>query len=236
MSKTFLTAQWRKLAMANYCVDSHVLEPLIPYGTELDTWSGTHYLSLVGFMFLDTRVKGLRIPWHAEFEEVNLRFYVRRRDGAMWKRGVVFVREIVPKRSLTWVANAVYGEHYQTLQMDHSWQTDDRSLYVEYRWKKVQWNRIRVQTSNMARPVVDGTEEEFITEHYWGYTRLGRMKTSEYEVRHPRWDVYETMDYSIDVDFGEVYGRPFAFLTQQTPRSVFVAEGSPISVEKGRRL
>jgi len=32
----FLTAEWRKLAFANYPVDPAVLQPCLPFGTELD--------------------------------------------------------------------------------------------------------------------------------------------------------------------------------------------------------
>src|SRR3954453_11964004 len=115
MSKVFLKAEWRKLAMANYAVDRKLLEKYLPYRTEIDTWDNTCYVSLVGFMFLNTRVKGLKIPFHTEFEEVNLRFYVRYRDGQAWKRGVVFIKEIVPRPMLTLVANTLYKEHYETL-------------------------------------------------------------------------------------------------------------------------
>ena len=86
MANTFLEAQWRKLAMANYVVDKKILSPYLPHKTELDLWNDKCYVSLVGFMFLDTRIKGFRIPFHVDFEEVNLRFYVRYHDGAECKR------------------------------------------------------------------------------------------------------------------------------------------------------
>lgn len=234
---TFLRAEWRKLVMANYVVDPELLRPYLPNHTELDLWNGCCYVSLVGFMFLDTKVKGIRVPFHTDFEEVNLRFYVRYYQDGEYKRGVVFIKEIVPKPALTLVANLVYGEHYETMPMRHSWVQHQNSLEVEYGWKKQgKWNVIRVVTDPQLTDILGGSEEEFITEHYWGYTKITDTVTSEYAVEHPRWQVYRTISYEVDTDFAAVYGPAFAFLTRQQPASVFLAEGSLIQVKKGGRL
>lgn len=236
MTKTFLEAEWRKLAMANYAVDRSLLDRFVPHNTEIDLWNDICYVSLVGFMFQDTKVRGVKVPFHVNFEEVNLRFYVRHKHNGEWKRGVVFIKEIVPKPALTFVANAIYKEHYVTMPMSHSWTTLEDSLIVEYKWKKGQWNSLKVIADKNATPIRDGSEEEFITEHYWGYTKISGDKTSEYGVEHPRWDVYHTRDYKIDVDFGSVYGPEFGFLTNEKPISVFLAEGSMIKVKSGRQI
>lgn len=233
----FLTAEWRKLAFANYPVDPGILEPYVPFGTELDFWGGKCYLSLVGFMFKKVRLLGIPVPFHTEFEEVNIRFYVRKKDGDEWKRGVVFVREIVPKAAITFVANTVYNENYQTLAMRHRWVDGDESNIVEYQWQKAgQWQTFQLETSPISVPIVDGSEEEFITEHYWGYAAVNDQKSNEYEVTHPRWELYPVHDYQIEVDYGLVYGPEFAFLNEATPTSVFLAEGSAITVEPKRAV
>lgn len=234
MSKTFLQAEWRKLVIANYALDQKTLEPYLPYKTEFDLWKGTCYVSLVGFMFENTTVKGFRMPFHTRFEEVNLRFYVRYRDAAEWKRGVVFIKEIVPKPALTWVANTIYGENYETMPMDHLWEITDGSLSVAYKWKKKRWNSIQVTADPKPHRMEPGSEAEFIAEHYWGYTKRAERRTSEYQVEHPSWQIYDTKTYSIDVDFGGVYGRSFEFLKNETPLSVFLAEGSEIEVKEGK--
>lgn len=233
---TFLQAEWRKLAMANYAVDPLLVQQYLPAKTEIDFWNGTCYVSLVGFMFQQTRLKGVRIPFHTDFEEVNLRFYVRFNDNGEWKRGVVFIKEIVPKPALTFVANVVYHEKYETMPMEHEWINSDDSLSVEYRWRKGTWHSLRVVTEKIPAPIKPHSEEEFITEHYWGYTKVNDRTTSEYGVEHPRWDVYPTKAYAIDVDFGRVYGNAFDFLKKETPRSVFLAEGSAIQVKTGRMI
>lgn len=229
---SFLKAEWRKLAIANYEVDSSHLAQYLPYGTELDLWNGKCYVSLVGFMFVNTRLLNCRIPFHVNFEEVNLRFYVKRLEQGEWKRGVVFIKEIVPKPALTLVANTIYNENYETLPMRHRWEEAGDERLVEYSWRKSsKWQTFSVRASSKATEIEAGSETEFITEHYWGYARVSETKTNEYEVTHPRWAVYDVLDYELAVDFGEVYGSHFSFLNAQEPASVMLAEGSEITVE-----
>jgi uncharacterized protein YqjF (DUF2071 family) len=236
MDGTFLRAEWRKLLMVNYAVDPDALRSFVPYKTEIDLWQNTCYVSLVGFMFLNTRVIGIRIPFHADFEEVNLRFYVSYTKGNERKRGVVFIREIVPRAALTFVANTIYGENYVTMPMGHKWVADADKLSVGYQWKTREWNSMHVNASPLAIEIKEGSEEEFITEHYWGYTKISSLRTSEYQVQHPRWNVYPIKDHTVNVDFGAVYGAQFGFLQQEKPASVFLAEGSEIAVFGGRTL
>lgn len=237
MQNVFLTAQWRKLAMINYVVDPAILERFVPARTELDSWNGSCYVSLVGFVFLRTKVKGFYIPFHVNFEEVNLRFYVKHKDGNNeWKRGVVFIKEIVPRPALTWVANKIYNEHYVTMPMKHFFEVTEDSIGVEYGWKAERWNKVSIRAGLPAKKILEGSEEEFITEHYWGYTKINESKTSEYAVEHPRWEVYPMLNYDVDVDFGQLYGKEFDFLSKAVPRSVFLAEGSEILVRGGEYI
>lgn len=230
---TFLTAEWKKLAMANYAIDPDLLAPYLPYKTELDFFNSNCYVSLVGFLFQNTRVRGFSIPFHTTFEEVNLRFYVRFKAGNEWKRGVVFIKEIVPKATITFVANTIYKEHYQTLPMKHVWATSGNELSVEYSWKLKNWHRFKVIATNRAKVIEEGSEDEFITEHYWGYTKTGKEHTNEYEVVHPKWLVYDVKDHTVEADFGLLYGDSFSFLNQRKPDSVLLAEGSEIKVQSG---
>lgn len=221
--------------MANYAIEPSILASYIPEGTELDLWNNTCYISLVGFMFLNTRLMGVSVPFHTNFEEVNLRFYVRRHGPTGWKRGVVFLKEFVPKPALTFVANSIYGEHYQTVPMNHEIKSAN-SLQVSYSWKVRKWNTFSVDADPLAQDIAVGSEAEFITEHYWGYTKLGSSKTSEYAVEHPRWQAYRVTDHKIDVDFESLYGPQFGSLNEQKPLSVFLAEGSEILVRKAEIL
>ena len=233
MNSTFLKAEWRKLAMANYEIERSVLEKYLPFATEIDLWKDKCYVSLVAFMFVNTRLKGFRIPFHDTFEEVNLRFYVRHNRNREWKRGVVFVKEIVPRPAITFVANTIYNENYETMPMHHAWETDTNSQKVSYSWKKKRWHSFTVEAEKKPIDIAAGSEEEFITEHFWGYTKIDLQTTSEYGVEHPRWQVYPVTKFFIDVDFQKVYGNDFGFLSGQRPTSVFLAEGSDIVVRSG---
>ena len=234
---SFLKAEWKKLALANYETDPKILKKHLPYKTELDDWNGIHYVSLVGFMFLNTKVLGIKIPFHVNFEEVNLRFYVRYKEGGEWRRGVVFIKEIVSKHAITFIANTLYKEHYETMQMNHIWETKKDSRITRYEWKqKNKWNRFEVESEIGESIIEPDSEAEFITEHYWGYTKINDHTTYEYEVAHPKWEQYKIKSHLIDVDFGSVYGNEFKELNLIKPRSVMLAEGSEISVENKRKV
>ena len=229
---SFLNAEWRKLIMANYNVDPSILKSFVPAKTELDLYKGDCFVSLVGFMFLNTKLLGIKVPFHINFEEVNLRFYVRHHDGESWKRGVVFIKEIVPKPALSLVANVVYKEHYETMPMKHTWNLGSEKNEVAYAWKfNKQWHSIKVETEPESIPIPANSETEFITEHYWGYSMKTSTSTVEYEVTHPKWEHYPIRSHEIKVDFGKVYGKKFEILNNVNPSSVYLAEGSIITVE-----
>lgn len=231
-SKSFLTAQWNDLAIINYEIEPKILEKYVPIGTEIDLFHDKCYISLIGFMFEDVRVLGFKIPFHINFEEVNLRFYVKRRENGIQKRGVVFIKEIVPKHAITIVANTLYKEHYQTLPMKHLRTQTNLTKSFEYFWQKNnKWQSIAMTTGKIPTAIAIDSEAEFITEHYFGYTKYNKTKTIEYEVTHPRWQQLEVQEYNVDVDFQAVYGNDFAFLQNLKPSSAFLAIGSTITIE-----
>jgi uncharacterized protein YqjF (DUF2071 family) len=234
--KIFLTGRWSKLAMFNYVIDPELLKPFIPKHTELDIWEDHCYVSLVGFLFEDTRLKGIRVPCHSTFEEVNLRFYVKHHDGTEWKRGVVFIKEIVPKPAITFVANLFFNEHYETRSMTHEWIKDENRLNIIYSWKMEKWNSMKIQLENKPFPIHKNSEEEFITEHYWGYTKIDDKSTLEYQVEHPRWNLLPVKNYELSIDFEENYGSQFASLNSLSPHSVFVADGSEVIIRSGQKI
>jgi uncharacterized protein len=237
--RTFLTAEWRYLAMLNYRVTPELLVPFVPAGTELDTFAGAPYMSLVAFMFSNTRVLGVPIPLHRTFEEVNLRFYVRRRTPAgEVRRGVVFVREIVPRLAITLVARVAYNEPYVTLPMTHDIAPDARGgVHLEYRWRTpAGWCALRADADGPPSSIAAGSPEEFITEHYWGYTRQRDGGTVEYRVTHPRWNVWRARTTLAAAGLDTLYGARFAALLHEPPDSAFVADGSPVAVHFPRHL
>ncbi|SIT27654.1 YqjF family protein [Chryseobacterium gambrini] len=231
----FLKAEWRKLAIINYEINPEVLEKYLPKGTELDFYKGKCYVSVVGFMFLNTKLLGLPIPFHRNFEEVNLRFYVKKKEGNDWKRGVVFIKEIVPKPALSFVANSVYKENYKTMPMKNIIHQKDQELLIKYSWKDQEWHSIEISAESEPLKMENNSEFEFITEHYYGFTKK-ENKTSEYQVCHPKWDYYLIKNYQLKIDFQKVYGNDFECLNHRKPISVMLAEGSEIEVKTKKYL
>lgn len=234
MNKIFLTASWRNLIMANYEIDPAILKSWLPAFTELDAYEGKYYVSLVGFMFEDVKIKGISIPFHTHFPEVNLRFYVKHtgKDGFV-KRGVVFISEIVPKPAIAWVANNLYKEKYAAAPMKYALAPVAGGCRFDYHFKWKQRNNLisaTVQDTPQAMPA--GSKEAFIFEHYYGFAKVNAVVTNQYTVEHPSWQIYPVTSYRIDCNFESLYGRAFAFLDHSQPASVFVAAGSAVAIRE----
>jgi uncharacterized protein YqjF (DUF2071 family) len=239
MKTKFLTGEWRYLVMLNYEIDPEVLRPLVPRGTELDAWSGRYYVSLVGFLFRKTLVLGwLPIPFHRNFEEINLRFYVRRQGPEGWRRGVVFIKEIVPRWVIATVARVSYNENYVAHPMSHTLTLPEAGQgSVEYRWQyQGKTNIIGATFGGTPALPAPGSEPEFITEHYWGYCRQRNGSTMEYQVEHPQWPAWSATTSKLDCDVANFYGPQYREALSRPPTSAFVAEGSAIIVRGGGLL
>ncbi|HLF83413.1 MAG TPA: DUF2071 domain-containing protein [Blastocatellia bacterium] len=237
----FLTAEWRHLAMLNFEVDPKVLKPFVPGGTEPDDWQGKTFISVVGFMFLNTRVFGIPIPFHRNFEEVNLRFYVRRKASDGWRRGVVFIKEIVPRAAIALTARVVYGENYVAVPMKHHIGGENAGVEkprsVSYSWRfRGRENRIELTVQGDANEALEGSDAEFITEHYWGYARRRGARTMEYRVEHPRWRIARASAARLDCDVAGLYGSQFVEFLRGQPASAFLADGSDVTVFRGTLL
>ncbi len=227
--------------MLNYEIDPKLLSPFVPPGIELDSWNGKTFVSMVGFLFEDTRVLGIPIPFHRNFEEVNLRFYVRRETDDGWRRAVVFIKELVPRTAIAVAARMLYNENYVALQMAHKIerpvvQPEDIKS-VTYLWRfRGNENYLRLTTRGGPQPLVEGSEQEFITEHYWGYSVQRSGRPLEYHVEHPRWRVWETQIAELHCDADALYGKPLGHFLRRPPTSAFLAEGSEVIVYKGVKL
>ena len=246
----FLTAWWRYLVMLNYEVDARILAPFLPPGIELDAWQGKTLASIVAFEFADVRILDMSVPFHRDFEEMNLRFYVRRKTADGWRRGVVFVKELVPLPTVALLARLLYGEPYKALPMDRLFQhhpttpgssgtaAREGATTVRYSWHHDKtWNRVEatVDTTQEPRLPEPGSEEEFLTDHAYGYgTRRGR--TIEYVVEHPAWRYRNAVKAEFDCSAATLrtlYGEAFAPYLK-SPRSAFLVEGSPVIVRRPR--
>lgn len=237
-----MSADWRNLVIVSYEVAPDLLLPWLPPGVELDSWKGKTLVSLVGFEFRKTRVLGMSIPGHRDFPEVNLRFYVRRKFGTGWRRGVVFVKELVPRRAIAWTARRLYGERYETTRMSGvAWRVSglggglDWTTHVRYWWRGGgRWEGLYAEAKGEAQLVTEGSTAAFVTDHAFGYS-MCRGRALEYEVEHPPWRVLETCQAKVDCDLGRLYGEAFG-VALMDPCSALVAEGSPVVVRWSRRI
>ena len=240
--RPLLSAEWRNLVLLNYEIEPHILEPFIPAGTELDCFDGCTYVSIVGFQFQSVRLFGLRIPYHANFEEVNLRFYVRRRTDDGWRRGVVFIRELAPRWAVAMTARWLYGENYLCIRMSHQITSNDEDAdapptRVEYRWcLRDRPCQVAIDIAAGANLPEPNSHEEFIIEHYWGYSALPRSRSKEYLVAHRPWRIASAENAQLDCDAAALYGPQFAPYLEAAPASTFWADGSQVRVYPGRRL
>lgn len=231
----FLTAEWNNLAMFNYVVDPALLAPFVPAGAELDSFEGCTYVSLIGFEFNRTRIMGFSVPLHSSFDEVNLRFYVRRSSH----RGVVFIRELVPRLAIAVVARVAFGENYSRTAMSHrvSVQPNCGAVQAEFSWGNGERRcTMQIETEGAAAEPPDGSLGQFITEHYWGYAAQRDGGSLEYEVQHPRWPVLNAKHAQFSGNAAHFYGPEFAEILLRSPDSAFFAEGSAVTVFRGRRI
>ncbi len=236
--RVFLSAEWRDLVMLNYEVDPAILLQYVPRGVKLVTFEGRTFVSLVGFRFLHTKLYGfVAVPFHTNFDEVNLRFYVRRREGDEIRRGVVFVRELVPRMAIARFARLMYGEKYDSCPMQHRIEHPAEGIAAQYGWK---WRgkqfRLSVQASGTPSRVPEGTLENFITEHYWGYSAKSANETIEYRVSHDPWRVWVSTNARFEGDAVALYGAEFGSVLRRAPDSAFIVEGSPVLVHTGLRI
>ena len=237
-NRVFLTAKWRALVMLNYEVDPALLEEYVPAGTVLDSFDGRTYVSLVAFQFRHTKLLGtLAVPFHANFDEVNLRFYVRRNGGNEDQRGVVFIAEIVPRWAIAKIARLAYGENYVCLPMRHRLNMNGETKAAEYEWKlDGGWCKIYAHASGAAARAEEGSLEQFITEHYWGYSSKRNGDTLEYHVSHMPWNIWTSSDAGFKGDTSGLYGVELGNVLRRHPDSAFIAEGSPITVSAGEKI
>lgn len=216
--------------MANYEIEPSTLAPYLPKGVELDFYNNKTYVSLVGFMFKNTRLFGLPIPFFGSFEEINLRFYVKKIENRKIKKGVVFINETVPFKIVALLANKLYKEHYISIPTKNSIDITENKD-IKFEWKiNDRWNSLAVKSDTNKYKIEQGTIEEFIFERYFGFTKLSASSTQEYKIHHPKWMTHKILNSQIDCDFRSMYGDAFSMLNNQTPDSILLAEGSQVSV------
>ena len=238
--RPFLSAEWRDLVLLNHQVDPAILLPLVPRETELDTWNGQAFVSLVGFRFLKTRILGFPVPFHVNFDEINLRFYVRRQVGGETRQGVVFIREVVARAAIAILARLTYNEPYVTMPTRHYLDMEQAenggSGVVRYEWRQDRWYTLEARVQGPATDFDAGSEAEFFTHRMWGYTTQRDGAIMEYRVVHPRWRTWRAVSHRLDCDTEAMFGQRLGAALKSPAASVLVAAGSPVKVFPGQPL
>jgi hypothetical protein len=235
----FLTAEWLHLVLLNYVVPQSLLEPLVPKGTELHLLRGDAYVSVVGFMFANTRVRGIAIPFHRTFEEVNLRFYVKRLVDGEERHAVTFIRELVPRLAIMVAARFAYNEPYSRVAMSHRLELDPaKPRRAEYRWGNAPAEAGAVVGDGLGRTEIPArnSDEAFMTQRHWGYTAQRDGSTVEYHVAHPVWRVGRMERGTLEGNTRRAFGAKFAAILAGPPTSAFFADGSAVTVHDPVRL
>ncbi|MBX7151425.1 DUF2071 domain-containing protein [bacterium] len=223
----FLTAQWLRLINITYAVSPEILKPHLPSGLELDLRDGKAFVSFVAFDFADTRVLSFKIPYHVNFPEVNLRYYANYKG----RRGVVFLREFVPRFWIAFVADRIYNEPYQAIAMHSTFDETSDSLSISHRLiKNKKTSSVEVKADKNTFIPSDNSVEHFFKEHDVGFGRTKKGETLWYRVEHPVWEVHPISEMRIEVDFENLYGTEWKFLKDAEPYCALLAKGSGIKV------
>jgi len=225
-SRPFLTAEWRNVLGVTYVADEALLEPHLPRGAQIDTLEGAPRVSVVAFQFLHTHVRGVPIPLHVNFREINLRFYVRLHG----RRAVVFIREFVPRPAISIVARLAYNEPYRTVRMRDEVLARHGQIGVRHRFGPGLRNRLEAWAD--PEPVVPAEDSAayWLTHHELGVGRGRDGSARFYEVDHPVWALHEVRSLDMELDFAALYGPQWAFLAYAEPSHVTLAAGSGVSI------
>lgn len=235
--KVFLRANWLRLASANYIIDPSILDKHLPNGTELEDHNGEYYVSLVAFRYCKTRLLNVRVPYHNNFEEINLRFYVKREiTPGKWRSEVAFTKLFFPRPALTLVAKYMYKENYETLKMRHSWSENENYLLTSYGLNKNGWNNFEIKSDKKSMKIDSNSSEFFFSKQYWGTSQIDHKSSTIYKIEHPDWEAYNVFNWNVSFDFKTIFGPEFKHLTDTQPDSVHLFKGSEVIVNKKKNI
>lgn len=233
MSQPLITAAWTNIAVVTWEVEPDLLAPYVPPTLSLNLRDSMAFVSLVGLQFSNLRVRGVRVPGHQHFDEINLRFYVRKTGY----QGVTFIREYAPRPLAALMARILYSEPYRAAPVRGRITADEATIVAGY---EIDYGGRTSQFSLTGqRPPVrpdNTTLEHFLLEQHWGFTTTRGGQMMRYEVEHPVWHIYPIVSYTLDFDFAAVYGPKWAVLGESEPRSLVLATGSDVTISRPRRI
>jgi len=222
-----LTARWSNLVLLTYEVDPALVEPWLPGGVEADLVGGRALVSLIAFDFLDTRIRGRRIPGFVDFPEINFRTYVRGGD----RLGVVAIRELVPSPLAAAVGRLRFNEPFRAAPIESRTVSMGDELLVEHRWKwKDQGYFLRMTSDQTSVPAAAEAPAHHLLGRRWAYGRSRRGEPKVLRIEHPEWALRRVRTLDFDVDYAALYGPEWAVLNGKQPASTHLAVGSAVSI------
>lgn len=229
MRNNFLVAHWENLVVASFKADKQLLQPFVPRGTELNDWNGDYYMSLLGFQFSRARFCGIPSPFYRRFEELNLRFYVRQKVKSGWRKGVVFIKEVIPSKLVGCIAKWLYHENFAALPMHHHIYTGNDGRHTEYYWEQESKpGYLKLCSQLQPEPAVPGSLPAFIHDHYIAFTKT-KKHSYTFDIQHPDWNIYPALSFEMQLDAVALYGEAFRDAFSQ-PATAFLLDGSKTNV------
>ncbi|WP_324721355.1 DUF2071 domain-containing protein [Salinimicrobium sp. HB62] len=228
--KLSISSEFRKVALVNYVVPPEVVEKYLPKYTKMDFYNGECIISLIGFQVQKLKVAGVKVPLLKDFDEIDLQIYVKRFDGAQWRKGVVVISRIFDQLAARDLANTVFKANYTSMPVSGKVEETEYHLKVQYSWqfRELQQN-FWVKSNRLAAPYDKDSAAAFLLDRPYGYLK-SEDQTYEYKLDHVDWHLYTVDEYSIDVDFSKQFDPAFNILNSQTPHSVILTEGSTIEI------
>jgi len=121
--------------------------------------------------------------------------------------------------------------------MGHRLEMETPREFAEYQWQlNGNWCKLRAEARGTPAHPAEGSVEQFITEHYWGYSTQRSGGCMEYHVAHPPWRVWATTAAGFEGDAGALYGPELAAILQRRPDSTFIDDGSPAIAYAGKGI
>ena len=233
--KTLYAAEWREIVVINFEIDPKLLRNFIPPKTELDFFNETSFVTLMARACKNVKPYGWPIVFAKSIDQILLRFYVKRKVGDTWRRGVCLIRDYLPKRKASFFLNWMFKHSFTQVPIKRTSSNFESGLptqlpTVEYQWTTGDYvNHIKVNARSQMRQQEQETKESFVLDHHYGYT-VKEGKTYEYYVEYSPWAMWDAQSGSFDCDTENVFGRPFVRALKQRPASVFLARGSDVII------
>jgi len=189
-----LRQRWSRLLFAHWPVPAAHVQAKLPAGLIADTLDGTAWLGVVPFTMDRVRFRSVgehafRVPTAHAFPELNLRTYVRTRDG---RTGVYFFSLDAASLLAVVGARVAFGLPYFWANMSETISVDG---VIDYRSERLLGGRhapasFAAQYRSLRKLSADDDLRRFLTERYAMFVRrFGSVQVGH--IHHGPWQLEE---------------------------------------------